>query len=415
MPALVRHMAALVDGLDVASGGELRVALDAGIDPRDDQLRRPGKSDAELRAGGRRRHPGQRRVDARDRRCSRRCRAALQLPARVAVRVNPDFELKSSGMKMGGGPSSSASTPSRCRRCSREIGALGLEFEGFHIFSGSQNLRADAICEAQRKAVELALRLRRARAGAGAHRSTSAAASAFRTSRASSRSTSRRSAPTCTRLVERAARELPRRAARDRARPLPGRRGRHLRVPRHRPQGFARPGVPRHRRRPAPSSGRVGQLRPGDPQELSGGHRQPGRRRGSAKSHRSSARCARRSTCSPTAWSWPRRAGRSGRRVPVRRLRRNGEPAAFLSHPPRRNAGLSDCCWFSTTHDVRCARAAPASLDWRASARPGLPQRPSRGLASVVGHSATPTRICDNGALALASGRARDADARVTE
>ena len=28
----------------------------------------------------------------------------MQLPARVAVRVNPDFELKSSGMKMGGGP-----------------------------------------------------------------------------------------------------------------------------------------------------------------------------------------------------------------------------------------------------------------------------------------------------------------------
>jgi diaminopimelate decarboxylase len=39
------------------------------------------------------------------------------------------------------------------------IGELPLEFQGFHIFSGAQNLRADAIAEAERKAVELALRL----------------------------------------------------------------------------------------------------------------------------------------------------------------------------------------------------------------------------------------------------------------
>ena len=41
----------------------------------------------------------------------------------------------------------------------REIGRLGLAFEGFHIFSGSQNLSATSICEAQQKAVELAIRL----------------------------------------------------------------------------------------------------------------------------------------------------------------------------------------------------------------------------------------------------------------
>jgi diaminopimelate decarboxylase len=35
LPALVCFMAGLVDGIDVASGGELKVALDAGADPRD--------------------------------------------------------------------------------------------------------------------------------------------------------------------------------------------------------------------------------------------------------------------------------------------------------------------------------------------------------------------------------------------
>ena len=45
------------------------------------------------------------------------------------------------------------------RGCSRRSGGCGLAFEGFHIFSGSQNLRAEAICEAQTKALELAVRL----------------------------------------------------------------------------------------------------------------------------------------------------------------------------------------------------------------------------------------------------------------
>ena len=39
------------------------------------------------------------------------------------------------------------------------IGREGLAFEGFHLFAGSQNLRAESICEAQLKSYELALRL----------------------------------------------------------------------------------------------------------------------------------------------------------------------------------------------------------------------------------------------------------------
>ncbi|HEX2011882.1 MAG TPA: pyridoxal-dependent decarboxylase, exosortase A system-associated, partial [Roseateles sp.] len=40
-----------------------------------------------------------------------------------------------------------------------EIGSLGLAFEGFHLFAGSQNLKAESICEAQQKSYALALRL----------------------------------------------------------------------------------------------------------------------------------------------------------------------------------------------------------------------------------------------------------------
>ena len=51
---LVGFVAGLVDGVDVASAGELAVALDAGADPREISFAGPGKQAAELRqAGGR--------------------------------------------------------------------------------------------------------------------------------------------------------------------------------------------------------------------------------------------------------------------------------------------------------------------------------------------------------------------------
>jgi diaminopimelate decarboxylase len=86
----------------------------------------------------------------------------LALSARVAVRVNPDFELKGSGMKMGGGPKQFGVDVEVVPQLLAWIASEGrglLSFEGFHLFSGSQNLKAESICEAQRKSYELALRL----------------------------------------------------------------------------------------------------------------------------------------------------------------------------------------------------------------------------------------------------------------
>ena len=83
----------------------------------------------------------------------------LGLPARVAVRVNPDFELKGSGMKMGGGPKQFGVDVEDMPALLKEVAGAGLGFEGFHLFAGSQNLHAESICEAQLKSYELALRL----------------------------------------------------------------------------------------------------------------------------------------------------------------------------------------------------------------------------------------------------------------
>ncbi len=158
MPAVVGLMAGLVDGIDVASAGELRVALDAGADPAEISFAGPGKRDPELRqavASGV-------LVNVESMRELPVLAAASQelgLPARVAVRVNPDFELKGSGMKMGGGPKQFGLDTELVPEALAEIGRLGLAFEGFHLFAGSQNLRADSICEAQQKSYDLALRL----------------------------------------------------------------------------------------------------------------------------------------------------------------------------------------------------------------------------------------------------------------
>lgn len=158
MPAVVGFMAGLVDGIDVASGGELKVALDAGADPQEVSFAGPGKRLPELRQAVASRVlvnvESPREVDA-----LAAVSAELGIPARVAVRVNPDFELKGSGMKMGGGPKQFGVDVEQMPDLLAGIGRAGLDFEGFHLFAGSQNLRAESICEAQQKSFELALRL----------------------------------------------------------------------------------------------------------------------------------------------------------------------------------------------------------------------------------------------------------------
>lgn len=158
MPALVCHMAGIVDGCDVASGGELKVALDAGFEPPEISFAGPGKSDSEIHqavASGI-------LVNVESFREIRILSASseeLGLPARVSVRVNPDFDLKRSGMRMGGGPKQFGIDSERVPEALAMIAEHGLSFEGFQIFAGSQNLSAESLAEAQSKSFELALAL----------------------------------------------------------------------------------------------------------------------------------------------------------------------------------------------------------------------------------------------------------------
>ncbi len=158
MPALVQYLVKQVDGLDVASLGELKIALDAGMDPAEISFAGPGKRQPELAAA----------IaagivinleSAHELETVARLGREQNRRPRVAVRINPDFELKTSGMKMGGGSKPFGVDAEQAPALLERIGQLDLAFQGFHIFSGSQNLRATAIVEAQSRSFELALRL----------------------------------------------------------------------------------------------------------------------------------------------------------------------------------------------------------------------------------------------------------------
>jgi diaminopimelate decarboxylase len=158
MPALVGFMRPLVDGLDVASAGEMAVALDAGANPQHLSFAGPGKREAELRqavaAGVLLNLESPREVallaDAS---------SALGVPARVAVRVNPDFELRGAGMRMGGGAKPFGVDTEQVPALLKAIGAAGLQFEGFHLYPGSQNLKGELIAQGLQQSYELLQRL----------------------------------------------------------------------------------------------------------------------------------------------------------------------------------------------------------------------------------------------------------------
>jgi diaminopimelate decarboxylase len=158
MPAVVQHMATLVDGIDVASAGEMRVALDTPMPADRISMAGPGKRPEELAraiaAGIVINIESERELETAAREAQR-----LGLAAKVAVRINPAFELKASGMKMGGGPKQFGVDEERVPALLKRLGELGMDFAGLHIFSGSQNLKAEALIEAQQKSVNLALRL----------------------------------------------------------------------------------------------------------------------------------------------------------------------------------------------------------------------------------------------------------------
>jgi diaminopimelate decarboxylase len=155
---LLELMTGLVDGFDIASAGELEMALAAGEVPERISFAGPGKRDAEIEAAIR--HGVTLNLESETE--ARRALAIgdrLGARPRLAIRVNPDFELRGSGMKMGGGAKPFGVDQERVPALAREVIAAGVDWRGLHIFTGSQALDASAIIETQGNVLDLAARL----------------------------------------------------------------------------------------------------------------------------------------------------------------------------------------------------------------------------------------------------------------
>jgi len=180
---ILAEVAQRVDGFDLASAGELRRVerVLAGRSALPLSLAGPGKSDADLKAGLESRITFQVESGAELERLLRlgdeaaaasaagagtasvagtgagaEARAGAGARPRVAIRVNPPFGLKGSGMKMGGLASQFGVDHDRVPALVRRIVEAGAEWRGLHVYAGSQSLSAGAVIEMQRATVALA-------------------------------------------------------------------------------------------------------------------------------------------------------------------------------------------------------------------------------------------------------------------
>ncbi|WP_112943420.1 MULTISPECIES: pyridoxal-dependent decarboxylase, exosortase A system-associated [unclassified Rhizobium] len=158
MAAVVQHLAGLVDAFDVASAYEMKAALDTPVPANNISFAGPGKTTAELTqavAAG---------VTIEMESTNEAARVTdighkLGIRPRVALRVNPDFQVKGSGMRMGGGPQQFGIDVEQVPDLLQTLRVTDLDLLGFHVFAGSQNLHADILCEALTRNVALLMGL----------------------------------------------------------------------------------------------------------------------------------------------------------------------------------------------------------------------------------------------------------------
>lgn len=157
-PAVVNFLKPLVDGFDVASQKELLLAVQSGMPVKDISFAGPGKTDAEL-------------LSAITLGATINCESICELARiealgieaailpNVALRVNPAFELKASGMKMAGGAKPFGIDEELVPELLAGCASRAFKLRGFHIFCGSQNLKPEALIEAHQQTFALAVKL----------------------------------------------------------------------------------------------------------------------------------------------------------------------------------------------------------------------------------------------------------------
>jgi diaminopimelate decarboxylase len=152
---LLKFLARYVEGFDIASSGELELLRKADVDGLPISFAGPGKRDDEIESA----IAAGVTLNVESEGEAERALVIAELVGRqpkIAIRVNPPFGIKGSGMKMGGLASPFGVDSDRAPALVRRVIEGGADWRGLHIFAGSQVLAADALIEAQRATVVLA-------------------------------------------------------------------------------------------------------------------------------------------------------------------------------------------------------------------------------------------------------------------
>jgi diaminopimelate decarboxylase len=159
-PAILKLFLSLGAGLEIASGGELYIAMGAGSPPERIVFAGPGKSDAEIReffaCGG-----GEIHVESvgEARRIVEHCES-LDRKVSAAVRVNPSSEAQGGAMRMGGKSAPFGVDEEEMAGVVEVLLASPrIHVSGVHIFAGTQILDAEILAAQYRKSIELARRV----------------------------------------------------------------------------------------------------------------------------------------------------------------------------------------------------------------------------------------------------------------
>ncbi|MCM2283291.1 MAG: pyridoxal-dependent decarboxylase, exosortase A system-associated [Desulfobacula sp.] len=156
---LLKGMVGLVDGFDAASAGEIKAIITSGGNPETVSFAGPGKTIDELS------YAVQVGIGSINIESERELELIAEVAKRqnkipkISIRINPDFELHGSGVKMGGGAKQFGIDAERIPGLLGKISNFPVKFQGFHIYTGSQNLSADSITDVMEQSLKLCLQL----------------------------------------------------------------------------------------------------------------------------------------------------------------------------------------------------------------------------------------------------------------
>lgn len=155
-PAVLAAIAPHVDGMDIASGNEMARARAAGAAAI--SFAGPGKSDDELQAAMRAGVVINLESAGEAARVLRFAKD-LRLRPKLAVRINPDFGVRGTGLQMGGGPQPFGIDAGDVPDVVQMLLQADADWRGYHVYAGSQSLHAGAVADMQAAILELVTRL----------------------------------------------------------------------------------------------------------------------------------------------------------------------------------------------------------------------------------------------------------------